>query len=58
MMGEPLNGVVRVQVHSAQTSVDFIKSVGFKAEDAANDPGKPSVVTFSYNKPIKTKDAT
>lgn len=57
MIGGPLNAVVRAQAQSAQTSVDFIKSVGFNALDAANDPGKPTMVTFSYDKPIETKDA-
>lgn len=57
MIGGPLNAVVRAQAQSAQTSVDFIKSVGFNAPDAATDPGKPTMVTFSYDKPIETKDA-
>ena len=57
MIGGPLNAVVRAQAQSAQTSVDFIKSVGFNAPDAANDPGKPTMVTFSYDKQIETKDA-
>jgi hypothetical protein len=57
MIGGPLNAVVKAQAQSAQTSVDFIKSVGFNAPDAANDPGMPTMVTFSYDKPIESKDA-
>ena len=57
MIGGPLNAVIKAQALSAQTSVDFIKSVGFNAADAATDPGKPTMVTFSYDKPIETKDA-
>jgi hypothetical protein len=40
MIGGPLNAVVKAQAQSAQTSVDFIKSIGFNAPDAANDPGE------------------
>jgi hypothetical protein len=58
MIGGPLNSVVRAQAQSAQTSVDFIKSVGFNAPNAATDPGKPTMVTFEYDKPIETKDAS
>jgi hypothetical protein len=57
MIGGPLNAVVRAQAQSAQTSVDFIKSVGFNAPDAQEDPGKPTMVTFSYDKPVEEKDA-
>lgn len=57
MIGGPLNAVIRAQAQSAQTSVDFIKSVGFNAADAANDPNMPTMVTFSYDKPIESKDA-
>jgi len=56
MIGGPLNAVVRAQAQSAQTSVDFIKSVGFNAPDAKEDPGKPTMVTFEYDKIIETKD--
>lgn len=54
MIGGPLNAVVRAQAQSAQTSVDFIKSVGF---DAPEKGGKPTMVTFTYDKPIEKKDA-
>jgi hypothetical protein len=49
MIGGPLNAVIKAQAQSAQTSVDFIKSVGFNAPDAEN-PGKPTMVTFEYTK--------
>ena len=51
MIGGPLNAVVRAQAQSAQTSVDFIKSVGFE-----EDSNTPTMVTFSYMKPIESKD--
>jgi hypothetical protein len=57
MIGGPLNAVVKAQAQSAQTSVDFIKSVGFNAADATEDPGKPTMVTFEYDKIIEKKDA-
>ncbi len=56
MIGGPLNAVVRAQAQSAQTSVDFIKSVGFNAPDAKVDPGKPTMVTFEYDKIFENKD--
>lgn len=52
MIGGPLNAVIRAQAQSAQTSVDFIKSVGFNEDD-----GKPTMVTFSYDKPVEGTDA-
>lgn len=57
MIGGPLVAVIKAQAQSAQTSVDFIKSVGFNASDAQTDPGKPTMVSFSYDKPIESKDA-
>jgi len=57
MIGGPLNAVIKAQAQSAQTSVDFIKSVGFNAADASEDPGKPTMVTFKYDKPVESKDA-
>ena len=51
MIGGPLDAVVRAQAQSAQTSVDFIKAVGFDAND-----GTPTMVTFSYMKPVEQKD--
>jgi hypothetical protein len=57
MIGGPLNAVIKAQAQSAQTSVDFIKSVGFNAPDAKTDPGKPTMVTFEYDKIFQEKDA-
>ena len=57
MIGGPLIAVVKAQAQSAQTSVDFIKSVGFNAPDATEDPGKPTMVTFTYDKPVESKNA-
>jgi hypothetical protein len=57
MIGGPLNAVIKAQALAAQTSVDFIKSVGFNASDAATDPGKPTMVTFTYDKPVESKDS-
>jgi len=56
MIGGPLVAVIRAQAQAAQTSVDFIKSVGFNAADAKEDPGKPTMVTFEYDKPTVDKD--
>lgn len=52
MIGGPLDAVIRAQAQSAQTSVDFIKAVGFDQND-----GTPTMVTFSYMKPIEQKDS-
>lgn len=57
MIGGPLTAVIKAQAQSAQTSVDFIKSVGFNAPDAQEDPGKPTMVTFTYDKPVESTDA-
>lgn len=56
MIGGPLTAVIKAQAQSAQTSVDFIKSVGFNADDAQTDPGKPTMVTFTYDKPVESTD--
>jgi len=58
MIGGPLSAVIRAQAQSAQTSVDFIKSVGFNPSDASEDPGKPTMVTFNYKKPVVNDDGT
>jgi hypothetical protein len=53
MIGGPLNAVIKAQAQSAQTSVDFIKSVGFKSDDGAGDGvGDPQTIDFSYKKPV------
>ena len=57
MIGGPLNSVIKAQAQSAQTSVDFIKSVGFNPPDAQTDPGKPTMVIFEYDKMIESKAA-
>lgn len=57
MIGGPLLAVIKAQAQAAQTSVDFIKSVGFNASDATENPGKPTMVTFTYDKILETKDA-
>lgn len=51
MIGGPLNAVVRAQTQSAITSVDFIKSVGFDADNV------PTMVDFEYMKPVETTSA-
>lgn len=55
MIGGPLNAVIKAQAQSAQTSVDFIKSVGFNPKGAP-DEGKPTMVTFEYDKPVESKN--
>lgn len=51
MIGGPLNAVIRAQAQAANTSVDFIKSVGF------DDENKPTMVSFKYDKAVEEKDA-
>jgi len=58
MLGGPLVAVINAQAQSAMTSVNFIKSVGFKAQlDSNGDPvpgavGEPIYVSFKYPKEI------
>ena len=52
MIGGPLVAVIKAQSQSAQTSVDFIKSVGF------DQNGQPTMVSFQYKKPVTKKDAS
>lgn len=49
MIGGPLIAVIKAQAQAAVTSVDFIKAVGFD-----EDSGDPTMVTFSYQKPVET----
>lgn len=56
MIGGPLTAVIKAQAQAAQTSVDFIKSVGFNGPEAEAEPGMPTMVTFTYDKPIEKKD--
>ncbi len=55
MIGGPLTAVVKAQASSAVTSVDFIKAVGFNADDNGNVTD-PVMVTFAYDKPVETTD--
>jgi hypothetical protein len=57
MIGGPLSAVVKAQAQSALTSVDFIKSVGFKTDDQGNIT-EPVDVTFSYTKEVEKEDGT
>lgn len=52
MIGGPLEAIVRAQAAAAVTSVDFIKEVGFDSDDKA-----PTMVTFTYDKPVETTAA-
>jgi len=54
MIGGPLVAVIKAQAQSAQTSVDFIKAVGFTTKgegDAAVE--SPTMVSFSYEKQVE-----
>ncbi|MFD8461930.1 DUF2589 domain-containing protein [Streptomyces antimycoticus] len=50
MIGGPLSAVVKAQAQSAQSSVDFIKQVGFGQD------GSPTMVSFSYDRPVEQKN--
>lgn len=50
MIGGPLTAVIRAQTQAANTSVDFIRSVGF-TEDGGTT--QPTMVTFTYSKPVE-----
>lgn len=56
MLGGPLVAVVNAQAQAALSSVNFIKSVGFKAGTSDNpeaaDTGEPIYVTFKYPKEV------
>ena len=56
MIGGPLIAVVNAQAQAALSSVNFIKSVGFKAGESgdpeAQDTGEPIYVTFKYPKEV------
>ena len=56
MIGGPLSAVIKAQAQAAVTSVDFIKAVGFDSDDQGKVTG-PTMVTFSYNKPVETTAA-
>jgi len=54
MIGGPLIAVVNAQAQAALSTVNFIKSVGFKAGESedGSDTGDPIYVTFKYPKEI------
>lgn len=56
MLGGPLMAVVEAQAKAALSSVNFIKSVGFKAgtseDPEATDTSEPIYVTFKYPKEV------
>lgn len=56
MLGGPLIAVVEAQSQAALSSVNFIKSVGFKAgtsqDPESSDTGEPVYVTFKYPKEV------
>ena len=54
MIGGPLTAVIKAQSQAANTSVDFIKAVGFSANDDGDEV--PTMVTFRYDKPVETTD--
>jgi len=51
MIGGPLTAVIRAQTQAANTSVDFIRSVGFTEDDSGTT--QPTMVTFTYSKPVE-----
>jgi len=56
MLGGPLIAVVNAQAQAAMSSVNFIKSVGFKEgksdDPESSDTGEPIYVTFRYPKEV------
>ena len=56
MIGGPLRAVIEAQAEAAQSTVNFIKAVGFKEGDAtdpeATSTGEPIYVSFKYPKLI------
>jgi hypothetical protein len=54
MIGSPLSAVIKAQAEAAQSTINFIKSVGFKEGDASNpeatSTGEPIYVAFRYPK--------
>ena len=56
MIGGPLSAVVKAQAQAAVTAVDFIKAVGFDADDAGNVTA-PTMITFVYDKAVETTAA-
>ncbi|MBI2514489.1 MAG: DUF2589 domain-containing protein [Opitutae bacterium] len=56
MIGGPLIAVIKAQTQSSIAAVDFIKAVGFD-HDAAGAITGPTMVSFTYSKPVEQKDA-
>lgn len=54
LIGAPMTAAVEAQALAAQTSVDFIRSVGFENEDDSAEFGPVRQVTFTYS----TRDTT
>ena len=53
MIGGPLTAVIKAQTQAANTSVDFIKAVGFTGDEGDE---RPTMVTFTYDKPVEQTD--
>ena len=64
MIGGPLCAVVEAQAQAAVSTINFIKTVGFKPGDADQNPlsdqttGEPINVSFSYKKVVPKADGT
>ena len=56
LIGGPLTAVIKAQMQSSVTTVDFIKAVGFDRNEAG-DITQPTMISFKYEKPIEQKDA-
>lgn len=53
MIGGPLSAVIRAQTQAANTSVDFIKAVGFTGDEGEEEP---TMVSFQYERPVEVTD--
>ena len=50
LIGAPMTAAVEAQALSAQTSLDFIRSIGFESTEDGTDFGAVRQVTFSYSR--------
>ena len=50
LIGAPMTAAVEAQALSAQTSIDFIRSIGFESTEDGTDFGAVRQVTFSYSR--------
>ena len=50
LIGAPMTAAVEAQALSAQTSLDFIRSIGFESTEDGSDFGAVRQVTFSYSR--------